>query len=117
MRYATTPCLTNGCYNIAEYSGYCKEHRRPAWEGSTRKSRLPKDWNTRRLIVLKRDKGICYLCNGEGADTVDHVIAGDDHSLENLKAVHDKVEPHCHRYKSSAEGHAARWGKNDLYPF
>lgn len=84
-------------------NGRCPACQKP-WEGSTRKSRLPKDWQTRRLIVLKRDKATCYICGGAGADTVDHVIAGDDHSLTNLKAVHDKVEPFCHRYKSSQEG-------------
>lgn len=76
--------------------------------GSTRASRLPKDWRTRKLIVLKRDKFICYVCGGEGADAVDHVIAGDDHNLTNLKAIHDHVAPHCHRYKSSQEGNDAK---------
>jgi 5-methylcytosine-specific restriction protein A len=53
---------------------------------------------------LKRDKGICYICGGDGADRVDHIVAGDDHSLTNLAAVHDATPPHCHRAKSSAEG-------------
>jgi 5-methylcytosine-specific restriction enzyme A len=65
---------------------------------------LPSDWNTRRLVVLKRDKGICYICGNEGADAVDHVVASDNHHLDNLKAIHDKVPPHCHRKKSSQEG-------------
>lgn len=56
------------------------------------------------MIVLRRDKGICYLCGGEGADTVDHIVPGDDHSLGNLAAVHDRIAPHCHRIKSSREG-------------
>lgn len=106
--YAPTPCLEAGCQEHATRQGRCNTHQRPAWYGSTRKSRLPSDWSTRRLVVLKRDKGICHLCGEPGADTVDHVIAGDDHSLGNLKAVHDKVPPHCHRFKSSAEGHQAQ---------
>lgn len=60
------------------------------------------------MIVLKRDSGICYLCGEEGADTVDHIIAGDDHSLTNLAAVHDRTPPHCHRYKTSQDAHAAK---------
>jgi len=104
---APTPCLE--CSNHATHRGRCNDHQVP-WKGSTRRSRLPSDWNTRRLIVLKRDKGICYLCNGKDADAVDHLVPGDDHNLNNLKAVHDRVEPHCHRAKSSAEGNAAQQG-------
>lgn len=40
-----------------------------------------------------------------GADQVDHVVAGDDHSERNLRAIHD--DP-CHRMKSAREGHAAQ---------
>ena len=58
--------------------------------------------------MLKRDKGICHLCGEPGADTVDHIKQGDDHGLDNLAPVHDRIAPHCHRAKSSAEGHAAK---------
>lgn len=81
-----------------------------SWHGSTRRTRLPPHWST--VIVpriLARDHGLCHLCGEYGADTVDHVTAGDDHSDSNLAAVHDHAPPHCHRYKSSAEGNAARW--------
>ena len=107
---APTPCLTTGCYEPVTHHGRCIQHQRPAFENSTRRSRLPKDWNTRRQIVMARDKGICYICGGEGADTVDHINQSlqDDHSLTNLAAVHDRKPPHCHRYKTSAEGHAAQ---------
>jgi 5-methylcytosine-specific restriction protein A len=59
-------------------------------------------------VVLRRDKGICYLCGEAGADTVDHIVAGDDHSLPNLASVHDRIPPHCHRLKSSNEGNEAK---------
>ena len=108
MALAPTPCLEAGCRENATHQGRCSPHRRPAFIGSTRGSRLPNDWRTRRSIVLKRDQSICYLCGEAGADTVDHVIAGDDHSLENLKAVHDRVAPHCHRYKTSNDAHEAK---------
>ena len=107
-RYAPTPCLE--CDEYATHKGRCAKHQRAPWAGSTRSERLPKDWNTRRLIVLKRDKGICYLCNATGADTIDHVVPGDNHDLSNLKAVHDSTPPHCHRQKSSQEGHDALRG-------
>jgi hypothetical protein len=107
LRYkilAPTPCNEQGCSNKAIARGVCQEHKKPAFFGHNRKSRLPPDWRTRRLIVLKRDGGICYLCGEPGADTVDHVIPNDDNGLHNLKAVHDSAPPHCHRYKTSKEG-------------
>lgn len=107
---APTPCLEPKCQDHATYQGRCEQHQRPKWQGSTRRTRLPNDWRTRRLVVLKRDKGICYICGNEGADTVDHIKPGDDHSLTNLAAVHDRVPPHCHRAKSSKEGNEAQAG-------
>ncbi len=55
---------------------------------------------------MDRDAGICYICKDSGADQVDHIRRGNDHSLSNLAAVHGNVYPYCHRYKSSAEGNA-----------
>ena len=80
-----------------------------AWEGSTRRQRLPRNWASEIVPAVKaRDGDVCYLCGGHGADTVDHKVPGDDHSMANLGMVHDRNWPHCHRTKSSAEGHAAR---------
>ena len=105
---APTPCLQAGCNQHATYQGRCEQHQRPPWQGSTRKQRLPKDWHTRRLIILKRDKGICHICQQPGADTIDHITPGDNHELNNLAPIHDRVQPHCHRYKSSKEGNDAK---------
>lgn len=58
--------------------------------------------------VLKRDKYVCHLCGKPGADSVDHVIAGDDHSRDNLRAVHDASFPHCHKKKTAMEAVQAR---------
>lgn len=116
---APTPCLETGCPHKATYQGRCDTHKKQ-WVGSTRKERLPSDWNTRRGIVLKRDRGICYLCGKPNADTVDHIIAGDNHALDNLAPVHDRVAPHCHRYKTSADALKAKQGyrpKQTLKPF
>jgi 5-methylcytosine-specific restriction protein A len=71
------------------------------WSSSNRRQRLPKDWFQRRARVLRRDAGICHVCKLPGADSVDHVIAGDQHDEANLKAIH-KVP--CHARKSSSEG-------------
>ena len=77
------------------------------WNSSTRRSRLPKDWQSRRRQVLSRDDWICQIglsgCLTEASD-VDHIVAGDDHRLENLRAACS----YCHAKKSSAEGHARR---------
>ena len=76
-----------------------------AWETSDRKSRLPGDWIRRRQEVFKIHGRQCYVvedghrCTAESTE-VDHVSAGDDHSMENLR-------PICHRHhkgKSSSEG-------------
>lgn len=107
---APTPCAQTGCHQLATHRGKCDEHKAKPWQGSTRKERLPQDWNTRRNIVLKRDNNVCYLCGQPGADTVDHIEPGDNHDLTNLAAVHDRVEPHCHRTKTAYEGIKAQQG-------
>ncbi len=83
------------------------------WKDSTRRNRLPRDWEARRRRVLLRDGNACQVksetgiyCNAP-ANEVDHIERGDDHSLTNLRAI---CTPH-HRAKSSAEGVAARAAK------
>ncbi|GAA4981328.1 hypothetical protein GCM10023317_05160 [Actinopolymorpha pittospori] len=81
-----------------------------AWEGSTRRARLPDDWPVRRLRVLRRDGYRCQvrdelgvLC-GEPGNEVDHISPGDDHGYDNLQTI-------CrwhHGRKTAAEGNAAR---------
>ena len=79
------------------------------WENSTRRSRLPAGWSHRIVPrILERDNRICHVCGEAGADQVDHVIAGDDHSDSNLAAIHDNP---CHRRKTAAEAAAARAAK------
>lgn len=80
-----------------------------AWEGSTRRARLPRNWRTLRLRVLRRDGYICQarfsegqLC-GQPATDVDHIEPGDDHSMGNLRA----LCAWCHRQKSAHEGGTA----------
>lgn len=78
------------------------------WEDSDRRTRLPTDWPQRCAAVRARDGDTCWLCGQPGADTIDHKQVGDNHELDNLAPVHDRNPPHCHRYKSSAEGNTAR---------
>lgn len=76
------------------------------WRGSQRVNRLPPGWYRRiRPLVFQAYGDICHLCGRPGANIVDHVIAGDDHSLANLRPAHD--DP-CHRRKSAQEGVQAR---------
>ncbi|MGI8614626.1 MAG: HNH endonuclease [Nocardioidaceae bacterium] len=72
---------------------------------------VPSDWNSLKTKVMRRDRGICYVCGQSGADQVDHVVniaEGGTHDLGNLAAIHG--EP-CHREKTRQEiarGHARR---------
>lgn len=89
-----------------------RQRNRPAWAGSDRKARLPGDWMKRRLAALERCFFICeWVENGvrcpERATDVDHTIANDDDSDENLQGL-------CRRHhlaKTSKEANAVRWGR------
>jgi 5-methylcytosine-specific restriction enzyme A len=77
------------------------------WKTSQRRESLPMDWNRRRSFVLRRDGNRCQIrldgCQIEASD-VDHIVRGDNHSPENLRAACKS----CHGKKSSAEGHAVQ---------
>ncbi|WTJ65301.1 HNH endonuclease [Streptomyces niveus] len=80
-----------------------------AWEGSTRRQRLPKGWPRIRRRIVRRDGGVCTArysdgrrCELPGTD-VDHIEPGDDHRDANLQLL-------CtwhHARKSSSEGGSA----------
>lgn len=82
-----------------------------AWESSNRSQRLPANWRKIRTHVLYRDDYACQVISPDTgvrclatANEVDHIIAGDDHSLTNLQAI-------CtwhHKQKTAAEAAAAR---------
>ena len=77
------------------------------WRGSNRASRLPSNWTALRGAVLKRDNYSCQIkepgCQGRATD-VDHIQAGDNHRLDNLRAACRT----CHQSKSSREGNEAK---------
>lgn len=59
------------------------------WQNSTRAQRLPGNWRTLRLEILKRDGYRCQIaldgCTG-AANEVDHIQPGDNHDPSNLRA-------------------------------
>ncbi|QMP84547.1 HNH endonuclease [Streptomyces phage Endor2] len=87
-----------------------QEVRVSGWQNSNRRDRLPPDWFKIRARVLRRDGHTCTHRDANGircadlATDVDHIRPGDDHSMENLRAL-------CswhHGQKSGAEGAAAK---------
>lgn len=102
MPRAAKACSHPDCPNVQP----CPDHRRKAWQGSTRRSRLPGNWKSLRLQILERDP-ICVLriaCDGSMSTVCDHRIPGDDHSPENLQGICSA----CDRLKSSREGNEAQ---------
>ncbi|MFF3377177.1 HNH endonuclease [Streptomyces sp. NPDC002680] len=75
------------------------------WNTSTRASRLPGDWaSKRRPAVLARDP-ICMICGVRESTVADHIEPmTDNHELEALQGVCDP----CHRQKTAKEAAAAR---------
>lgn len=65
-------------------------------------------WSKLRASVLRRDRGICYVCHQAGADTVDHVVplarGGTSHP-SNLAAIHSRP---CHATKTAQEAAEGR---------
>lgn len=73
------------------------------WDNSDRASRLPSNWGSIRLAVLRRDGYKCTSC-GARASQVDHVEPGDDHGMENLQS----LCRFCHDVKTRREGAEAQ---------
>nr|DAM86331.1 MAG TPA: HNH endonuclease bacteriophage, HNH Endonuclease, DNA.52A [Caudoviricetes sp.] len=95
-----------------------------AWTTSTRKQRLPNNWNKIRQQVLQRNNNKCAGlprptgtptqmatgtttptgrwhaagCNRHATD-VDHITPGDNHSIDNLQP----LSRACHHAKTTAE--------------
>lgn len=92
-----------------------QERGRPAWEGSSRRDRLPPNWDELRAAKDEENpEHICHRCGFPGGSELDHKEAGDDHRLENLDWIHSRADylagrsrENCHGKKSGAEGAAA----------
>lgn len=80
----------------------------PKWQGSTRRDRLPPDWDKIRRKAGNRDGWRCQVfkdgkrCFAPAVE-IDHKEAGDNHELSNLQAICED----CHSSKSGKEGAAA----------
>lgn len=80
-----------------------------SWANSDRKDRLPHDWARRVEAVKRRARGRCEAswhvpeCDGRGRDC-DHIIQGDDHSLDNLQW----LSPPCHAAKTRIDNGYSR---------
>lgn len=119
---SSAPCLHHvgketQCYrNVIKGTGYCDRHQPEPFLYSVYGEGLPKNWPSICRQVLARDKGLCYLClqegrDGAGADGVEHLVPRNEGGSDmpfNLKAVHDKVTPYCHRAKTSEDANRAK---------
>ena len=74
------------------------------WDTSTRRHRLPPNWQTIRAQVRARADGQCQAthhnprCDGQGHEA-DHITPGDNHTLDNLAW----LNTHCHQDKTIRE--------------
>lgn len=121
---SSAPCLhgtksyqknTQRCYRDAvDGSGYCEQHKPKPYTiqgGWVKTAPLPKGWGRVRENILRKHKGICYICGQPGADEVDHIIPrhlGGSDLPHNLAPIHQKLPPHCHRKKTQEEAQEAK---------
>lgn len=76
---------------------------------SRRTQPLPRDWSRIRARILRRDRCICGVCRGPGADEVDHIVPaslGGTDDEANLQAIHSRP---CHAHKTALEANAQNW--------
>ena len=101
------------------YPGAAMPSKRSRWNTSHRHDRLPPDWQRIRAEVKARANGRCQAkhhakgCNGIGTDC-DHIIPGDDNSLDNLQWLSSA----CHKAKTARETAARNtwYRKTRLHP-
>ena len=119
-------CVT--CGRPSEES-YCAEHKPKPWQNSRRRERMGISggaWATLRTKVLKRDMGVCGLCDKSGAIEVDHIVSvaeGGGNELTNLMSVHPECHAERHRNRTSTPSASPRfsvfsegWGTTPLPP-
>ena len=119
---ARRPCSHQGCRELVA-ARFCTEHAGAAKVGKyadasrgTRQQRgYDATWTKTRERILRRDQGLCQPCCKADppritmATQVDHVIPKHDpFSTEDDGNLQSICTP-CHRAKSAAEGHVARW--------
>lgn len=87
------------------------------WSGSTRRERLPADWNSRRAYIFERDGYRCRALLPDGrrcpadATDVDHILENDDDSYSNLQSLcrrHHQTKTSSHAGRRSAQARKER---------
>ena len=89
MRRSLVPCLDCGIPTRSSRCSSCSEKRLELLpspdKGNTTERGYGSDWQRVRILILNRDKWICYICGKKlaGSDaTVDHIVSiADDPSL------------------------------------
>lgn len=112
------PCRHHGCGALCQ-DGYCAAHvgdrKIGKFADSNRGSRQSRgygaEWDVTRKRILRRDKGLCQVCLGNGryrpAREVDHIVpkfeeGGDgDDNLQSICVA-------CHKVKTQAEASRAK---------
>jgi 5-methylcytosine-specific restriction endonuclease McrA len=70
--------------------------------------RSSRAWRRVRAAVIARDGGVCWLCGGLGADSVDHLVQlsrGGSDAPANLRAAHLQCNMHRHRQSAARPPH------------
>lgn len=68
-------------------------------------------WRRTVARVIRRDGGICHICGRPDADSADHIVPrsqGGPDTMDNLRAVHHKVAPHCNMIRGDRSIEHAR---------
>lgn len=111
MPRARKHCGIDGC-KVLVASGHCEQHTHRFTNGGNTRTQDPRhrEW---RKAVLANARGRCEIrrpgCKVRARDA-DHIVpvsaGGAEFDPKNGQA----ACPPCHGWKSSMEGHAARWG-------
>lgn len=118
---SNAPCLYKDlstgkkCWNSVFKNGYCEKHQPEKWYNPGYNK--PKNWASLKRFVIARDRGVCYVCGEGGADSVDHIAPksqGGTDLTSNLAAIHEKVEPYCHREKTQREAQFGKASRNKM---
>ena len=105
---ASLPCNQPRCPNLQP----CSDHPKVPWKGSTRRSSLPPDWESRRRAALERDPICtcpgCRSCSIPGVECerpsteADHVGHRTDHDQLAGRCTS------CHQHRTNRQATRAR---------